>query len=69
MPDAVTTILDALALVAVAVGVGVVAAATLYGLLVGFHHPVWLATGTGVAAGGAVLGIGSWQAGRSGGRA
>lgn len=68
MPEAVTTILDALAMLAVAVGVGVLVAATLYGRLVGFHHPVWLVTGAGLAVGGVVLGIGSWRAGRSGGR-
>lgn len=67
MPEAVTTILDALAIVAVAVGVGMGTAAVVYGLFVAWH-PEWLATASGVVAGGTALGTGSWAAGRSGGR-
>lgn len=64
MPEAVTTLLDALALLAAATGVGLLAAAAVYTAITGVSHPAWWATAAGTTVAGLALGAGSWATGR-----
>lgn len=68
MPDVVTTVLDAAALLALAAGLSLLVAAGVYGLVAGEQQAGWYAVGAGLTGGGLVLGAGSWWATRRGGQ-
>jgi hypothetical protein len=63
VPEVVTTLLDAVALLGVAVGLGLLAGAAVFGWL-GRAHPDWYGFGAGLLVAGLVLFTGSWWATR-----